>query len=172
MEKRPFTIGYYFSSVNRLLTKPRDFFKEMPADGDFNRPLGVLLVSSLLFAFAGLSYGSASNPLLMGAVYFANAVGMTIIAAGLGYMTMVMLIGKKTGFRGFFRIYAMASGVTLLAAWVPFFLMITEPWKWWLIGIGMTRSLNFSVKQALGVIVISIGVMILLFRSILPMIAA
>lgn len=166
-----FTIGYYFTAVNRMLASPRGYFSQMPAEADLGRPLGVLLVSSLLFAAASLTYGAGDRPLVMGAVYFVNAAGMTLIAAALGYMAMVMIMGRKASFARLFRVYALAAGVTLLAAWVPFFLMMTEPWKWWLIGVGMTRSLGFSRRQALMVIAVSAGTMILLFRSLLPLLA-
>ena len=131
--------------------------------------MGFLLVSSVIFAIVSLFNNAYINPLLMIGIFFVNAVGMVFIMASLGYMIMVMTIGKQITFPGFLSIYAFSSGVTLLAAWIPSFVIITEPWKWWLIWTGMTRACNFTKKQTIMIITLSIGVLILLFYSVLPL---
>ena len=100
-----------------------------------------------------------------------NAIGMVLIAAALGYLVMALTIGKQVSFTRFFSVYAFSSGVTLLASWIPFFIWITEPWKWWLIGTGMVKGCGFSLSQALVIIGVSISVMFLLFWSVLPLVA-
>ena len=100
---------------------------------------------------------------MMGGIFFINAVGMVLITASLGYMVMIMTLGKRATFIRFFSIYAFSSGVTLLASWLPFFLIITEPWKWWLIGIGMMKCWGFTRGQAIMVILLSLGILILFF---------
>jgi hypothetical protein len=111
-----------------------------------------------------------SNPIYLGGIFFINAVGMVLIASGLGYMAMVMFLGRAVSFKRLFSIYAFSSGITLLAAWIPFFIWFTEPWKWWLIGTGMARSCGFRSWQIIMIIGLSIGIMILLFRIALPVV--
>jgi len=163
-----FTLQFYFRTLTKILRGPRRFFNELPQDLGLKQPLGFLIVSSLFFAGASLVRGMPPNPVVLGIIFFTNAMGMAFIAAGLGYMVMTAMMGKKVTFTRFFGIYALSSGVTLLASWAPFFVYLTEPWKWWLIGTGMLRSCGFRITQALIIIGGSIGIMILFFWSVLP----
>jgi hypothetical protein len=165
-----FSMGFYFHTLTRLLEQPRRFFMELGEDFGWKRPLGFLLVSSLFFAGAGLVSAMPDRPVLFGGIFFVNAVGMALIAALAGYGVMVMFMGKRVTFARFFSIYALSSGVTLLAAWIPFFIWLTEPWKWWLIATGMTRGLGFSWWHTLVTIGISVTVIFLFFWSVWPVV--
>jgi len=167
-----FSIGFYLRTVTRLLSEPKKFFSECANEATFNQSMGFLLVSSLFFTAASLMSNMFIKPFVMGAIFFVNAVSMVFIAAAFGYVVMTMLMGKKVTFVRFFSIYAFASGITLLASWVPFFMYLTEPWKWWLIGTGMTRGFGFRLSQALAIIGVSVGVIFLLFWSVLPIITS
>jgi len=154
-----------------ILSKPRNFFSDLPSNVGVKGPLGFLIGSSFFYAIAGVVSSMPSKPIILGGIFFLNAVGMTIIASGLGYMVMVMFMGKRVPFSLFFSVYAFSSGVTLLAAWLPFFVWLTEPWKWWLIWTGMTKGLGFKWTQAVLIIGISVGMMILFFWSVLPLVS-
>jgi len=166
-----FSLGFYFQALTKMLGKPRIFFSELPRDAGLKRPLYFLFVSSLFFAGASLMSNRPPNPVIMGGIFFINAMGMVFIAAGIGYLVMTMIMGRQVTFTRFFSIYALSFGVTLLASWLPFFMWLTEPWKWWLIGTGMVKGCGFSLSQAFVIIGISMGVMFLLFWSVLPLIA-
>ena len=166
-----FTFRFYFQVITKLLGAPRKFFDELPVDIGLKRSLGVLLVSSVIFSGASLVSRMPPKPMLWGGVFFINALGMAVIAAGIGFMVMIMIMGKRVTFTRFFSLYALSAGVTLLASWVPYFLWITEPWKWWLIGTGMTRGFGFRRTQAGLIIGVSIGCMVLFFWSVLPLVS-
>jgi hypothetical protein len=112
------------------------------------------------------------NPLVMGGVFFINAMGMTFIAASIGFMVMIAIMGRRVTFARFFSIYALSAGVTLLASWLPFFIWLTEPWKWWLIGTGMVKGFGFGRVQVLVIIGVSVGLMFFFFWWVLPMTAS
>ena len=169
VESEKFTLGFYVHTLTEMLGHPHRFFSEWVADAGFKKPLGFLLLSSLISTGASLVCNSPAYPAMFGTVFFVNAVGMAFIAAGLGYLMMIMMMGRRVTFIRLFSIYALSSGVTLLAAWVPFFLWLTEPWKWWLIGTGMTRSCGFRWVHALLIIGLSIGIMVLCFQFALPL---
>ncbi|MCJ7540908.1 MAG: YIP1 family protein [Desulfobacterales bacterium] len=171
LQTENFSLGFYFHALTKLLGEPRKFFSELPRDAGLKRPLGFLCVSSLFFAGASLMSNQPPNPVIMGGVFFINAMGMTVIAAGIGYMAMTMIMGRQVTFTRFFSIYALSAGVTLLASWLPFFIWLTEPWKWWLIGTGMVKGCGFKLIQVLVIIGVSMGVMFLLFWSVLPVIS-
>ena len=169
-ETEKFTFRFYFSTLNKVLEKPRKFFSKLPQETGLKKSLAFLSVSSLFFAVACTVSGMCPNPFVTGSIFFINAIGMVFISAGLGYMAMTMIMGKNVTFARFFSIYAFSSGVTLLASWIPFFIWLTEPWKWWLIGTGLTKACGFSWKQACLVIGVSIVILVLFFRSLIPVI--
>ncbi len=165
-----FTAGYYFGTLTRVLGQPKTFFRQLPAETGFVQPAGFLMVSSAFFTGACLLTQSFDRPLLTGGIFFVNAVGMTFIAAALGYLSMSMIAGRKADFARIFSVYAFSTGITLLATWIPLFIWLTEPWKWILIGSGLTISCGLKWTQSLMVIGMSIGIMILFFSALLPLI--
>lgn len=167
-----FSLGFYFTALTGMLKEPRIFFGKLNQDMGMGigQSLGFLTVSSLFFSTVGLINNMPPNPLIVAGILFTNAIGMTCIAAGLGYMVMVMIMGKQVSFTRLFAIYALANGVTLLASWMPFFICLTEPWKWWLIGTGMTRGCGFKWTQATIVIALSIITIVVFFISVLPVV--
>lgn len=167
-----FSIGFYCQSLAKALATPVSFFRDLPEDMGCSQSLGFLVVSSVFFAAASLTTRDFDAPMISSGIFFINAVGMTIIAAGLGYITMTMFWGRKVTFRRFFSVYAIASGVTLLASWIPLFIFITEPWKWLMIGIGLTQTVGLKWLHSVLIIVLSIGMMVLFFWSLLPLISA
>jgi len=166
-----FSIGFYFKTLTRLLGKPRRFFTELPPEPGFKNPVGFLVVSSLLFAGASLLKGGYDQPVLMAAILLVNAMGMALIASSLGYLVVLLTMGRCRTFSRFFSIYAFASGVTLLAAWIPNFIWLTEPWKWWLIAVGLVHGCGFTWKQSLMVTTISFCLLVSIFWLLIPNIA-
>lgn len=163
------TLGFYFKTLRRIFEKPNSFFTELPEYISLKQPLFFLGISGLLFSiFSVISRMPIKQPIVWGGIFFLNAVGMTFIASGTGYMIMIMIMGRQNsvGFNKFFSIYAFATGLTLLASWAPFFIYLTEPWKWWLIGSGMIKNFGFQLKQVIIIIGISILVITLFFLSL------
>jgi hypothetical protein len=158
-----FSIGYYFKTLTRILGKPRDFFAELPPEPGFIKPVGFLVLSSLFFTGASLIANTYTQTALMAAILFVNAVGMALIASSLGYLVLILTMGRCQPFTRFFSIYAYASGVTLLASWIPNFIWLTEPWKWWLIAVGLVYGCKFSWKQSLIVTAVSFSLLVFIF---------
>jgi hypothetical protein len=164
-----FSFGFYFQTLTGLLSSPRHFFANLPVKVGYARSLGFLLVSSLFFTGASLTHIQGQR-FLMASILFVNAVAMPLIAAGVGFMITTMTFSKRSGFERFFAVYAFSAGVTLLVAWIPLFLWISEPWKWLLTGIGLVKGCGLRWFQALVVIGFSILVLILFFWSLGPVI--
>ena len=164
-----FTFGFYFQSLTRILGSPRQFFSELPENVGFGKPFGFLLISGLFFTGASLTC-IHEKTVLMAGILLINAVGMPLIAAGIGFTAMTMTIGKRVAFTRLFAVYAFAVGVTLLASWIPLFVWLTEPWKWLLIATGMVKGCGFKWMQAFLIIGLSIFVLVLFFWSLGPVI--
>lgn len=163
-----FSLGFYLSAVTRIMGSPREFFANFGPVSGWGYSLPFLLLSSAIFTGARLM-GTVDRPLLWAAILMVNAVGMVFLASAAGYLTLVMTAGRTVGYGRFFGVYAYATGVALLASWVPFFLFIAEPWKWWMIGVGMTRGLGLRPFRAFLVILLSVAVLVLFFVSLRPM---
>jgi hypothetical protein len=95
---------------------------------------------------------------------------MCFISAILGFTAMTMTLGRRVRFPRLFSVYAYSASVTLLAAWIPLFIWITEPWKWLLIGLGLVKGCGLRWFQALMVVGISIFVLVIFFWSLGPVI--
>lgn len=149
-------IRYYLQMVIKVLKGPRLFFDTHAVELRMTRPIGALAISSAVFVVARLLRQLPADPLTCGGVLFINAMGMVLITSLAGYAVMRITMGNCVPFPSFFSIYALSSSAVLLIAWIPMGAWLTEPYKWWLIGTGMTRSLGFSKGNAFLVILASI----------------
>ena len=162
-------LSFYFTTLTRSLSAPRHFFSQLPRDMGIGKPCGYLLISSFIFSAASVLMTMTNSPLLFG-LLLVNALGMTCIAAGLGYVLIYVLRGgRNISFHQVLSIYAISSGTTLLAAWIPYFLILTEPWKWWLISTGLIKTCRLSLIQAVLVIGLSVGMIVWFFQIVLPL---
>ncbi len=163
---------FYLSTLIALLKEPGSYFQALPQTMGVKKPLGFLVISGLISTLAALAANGSTRPVMEGGIYFLNATGMAMVAAGFGFMIMTMFMKQRVGFSRFFSIYALAAGTTVLVAWLPWCVWMAEPWKWWLIGTGMTRNFGFRPWHAAGLILSSILVMVIFFYSFLPVINA
>ena len=165
-----FSLKYYVQTVFGIMGHPRRFFSELPPSCGMSQALGFLVLSAVFFSTASQMHTNLENFLVVGGIHMVNAVGMVFIMAGLGYVVMMLSIGKKVRFTRLFSIYALSAGVTLLVSWVPYVVVFTEPWKWLLIGTGITKGCGLTLKEALLIMTVSLAIWILFFWSLLPII--
>jgi len=164
-----FTFGFYFQALTKMLSSPSRFFGGLPDETGFRQPLGFLIVSGLFFAGASLTTIS-ENQILIGGIFLVNAVAMPFVTAGISFMVITMSMGKRITFAMLFSVYAYATGVTLLASWIPLFVWLTEPWKWLLLIIGLVKGCGFRWMQAILVVAVSVFIVVLFFWSLGPVI--
>lgn len=165
-----FSAKFYFNVLAGIIKEPRRFFRRMSQDMNILQPLGFIVVSGVLFSIACSVSDRPDNRFIWGSVCFLNAVGMVVLSSCFGYLIMTMMVGKRATFKTFFSVFSFASGATLLVSWMPFFLWITELWKWWLVGTGMTQACGLSHRQAWIIIGLTIAALFLFFKSVLPMV--
>lgn len=163
-------MNFYVQTVYGILGHPRKFFSELPLNIDMIQALFFLVISALFFSAASLMNIRLDTFFLMAGIYLFNAVGMVFIMTALGYLVMILSIGKKVPFARLFSIYALCSGVILLVSWIPYFVVFTEPWKWYLIGTGLTKSCGMRLKEAVVIIGMSLTIWILFYWSLIPII--
>jgi hypothetical protein len=164
-----FTFGFYFQSLTRILGSPKQFFGELPEETGFRKPFGFLLISSLFFTGASLTCIYDSHVLMAG-ILLINAIAMPFVTAGTAFLIMTMTMIKRVSFTRLFAVFAFASGVTMLASWIPLFVWITEPWKWLLITMGMVKACGLRWMQAISIVGCSIFIVLLFFWSLAPVI--
>ena len=132
--------------------------------------MGFLLVSSLFFTVASFTC-FMENHWVLCSIFLVNALVMPFIAAGIAFMLMLLIVGRRIPFERLFAIYAFAAGVTLLVSWIPFSNWLTEPWKWALIGLGMVKGGGLTWRQTILILGLSVVLLILLFRAFFPVAA-
>ena len=165
-----FSMPFYIQAVFSILGRPRKYFGELSPAVGMVPSLIFLVISALFFCAASLATIRQQAVCITGGIYLFNAVGMVFIMAGLSYLVMTLSIGPKVTFARLFSIYALCSGVTLLVSWVPYLVVFTEPWKWYLIGTGLTKGCGLKLKEAMLMIVLSLTVWILFYWSLMPLI--
>ncbi|MFH2092382.1 MAG: YIP1 family protein [Pseudomonadota bacterium] len=157
---------FYAYSLIQVLIEPGAFFKGLADKTTFRKTLGFMVICSVFFAVASLLTGAYSKPVwIMSIIFFVNAAGMIILSSFLGYLAMVMIVGKNIRFSTIFSVYAFSSGVTLFISWLPFFLWLSEPWKWWMIYTGLKNTCKFTGKQAFSILLLSMTIQFFLIYS-------
>jgi hypothetical protein len=164
-----FTIGFYVQTLTGILGSPMRFFGELPEETGFRKPFGFLLTSSLFFTGASLTC-IYDRHVLMAGILLINAIAMPFVTAATAFLVMTMTMIKRVSFTRLFAVFAFASGVTMLASWIPLFVWITEPWKWLLIAMGMVKACGLGWMQAILIVGCSIFIVLLFFWSLAPVI--
>jgi hypothetical protein len=157
---------FYAYALIQLLIEPGLFFRELLEKTRLRRAVEFMVIGCLFYTLASLLTGAYTQPVrIMAPIFFLNAAGMILISSTLGYIAMVMIAGKKARFAVVFSIYAFSSGVTLFLSWLPFLVWVTEPWKWWLISVGLKNTCNLSWKKSIVIMALSIIVLFFLVYS-------
>ncbi|MCF8025914.1 MAG: YIP1 family protein, partial [Desulfobacteraceae bacterium] len=151
----------YAALMRRIITGPREFFRRSADTGNTAMmPVFALGVSGVLYAGASLLTYTCPQPIAALGIFFLNATGTPLLAAGIGFAIARIVFSLQLSFAYVFRIYAYASAVALLLAWTPYLLILAEFWRWWLISVGLINACGLKRWQALLVIGVTIGCMI------------
>ncbi|MFH1122614.1 MAG: hypothetical protein V1758_03030 [Pseudomonadota bacterium] len=164
-----FSFSFYFHALKQILGSPGRFFSELPQGMRLSQPFGFLLVSSLFFTGASLTT-LHGRPWLTAGTLLLNALAMPLVNAGVGFMIIILTLGRRVAIERLFAVYAFSSGAVLLVSWIPLFVYVTEPWKWALVGIGMVKGCGFRWTQTVMVIGLSVLIVVLFFWSLGPVI--
>ena len=159
------TMVSYFQALTRILVCPGNFFKELSHEADFIRPLGCLLISGLFFIGAS-AIQITENVISMTGILFLNAVFMPVITAWVSYVIIRLYRVKGVSFAGILSVYAYSTSITLMISWIPLFFLITEPWKWTLVFLGLTKGCGLRTIEAVIVIGITVFILISFFWSL------
>mgnify|MGYP006987906668 CR=1 FL=1 len=114
----------------------------------------------------------AEHRIILAGVILLNALVMPIAGAAGAFLILHMILGKRRSLELLFSVYAYATGVTLLASWIPLFAWITEPWKWCLIALGLVRTAGLNWPRALIALAGSLLLVALFFGSLSPALLA
>ncbi|BBO80396.1 hypothetical protein [Desulfosarcina ovata] len=159
----------YVRTLTALLTRPGTFFANGFAAISMGQATAILIVSGLFFAVSGTFMAPGTASVSMGVIWFVNAIGMVAIATAIGYVALATTAGRRYAFSRLWRIFSLSSGTVLLIAWVPSAFLLTEPWKWWLIGTGMVKGLGMSKLRAVITVLFTFGATVMLIYWLLPL---
>jgi hypothetical protein len=159
-------------TILQLLTAPGTFFENRRDRLVSPASLVFLVISTLLFTVASLVFQQSPKPLVTSAILIGNALGMVLILSFISYMVMILSMGQKASYRQVLSVFAYASGTSFMIAWIPHMLIVSEPWRWYLIGIGLTRGCGLKWMGSIWIMICSITITTIFFRSILPLLQA
>ena len=151
-----FGFATYVHIISDITLQPKVFFQNKLLFKSWKTPLSVLMISGLIFSISSVVASMSKTPLMMGLVYFTNAVGMVFITSGMGYVLLRLFMKTKVSYQRVFAIYAYASSAVLILSWLPYMIWVTEPWRWWMIGCGLVKNFGFTIKGALAIVLLSI----------------
>lgn len=161
---------HYARMVTRLLTEPGRFFSESTEKAEAGESFVFLFMASSLYTLGVYAVSGSSIPVKTLSAFFINTFGMCLVAMLVGHITLLTFFRKRQNFSKLIIIYASSFGVTSLVSWVPYFLWFTEPWKWSLIGIGLTRCCGLKWYQAVLAVLMTLLIISGVFLSLYSMI--
>ena len=161
---------HYVDTLVALLTRPGIFYATRFKQVTPFQSLVILTLSCIFFSIAGALCRPGSAPLTMGLILFINAVGMVIMGSTACYLVLVTTAYRRYSFGQLLSIFSLSSGAVLFIAWVPSAFILTEPWKWWLIGIGMVKGLGMSKTRAAITVMFTFAAVVVLIYSLLPIV--
>lgn len=147
----------------QLVRAPGRFFAGGRATSGLKGPLAMFVAAGLVSSAAGLMLNRPANALLAAVLFWVNAFGMTVIAAGIGYWVMSFCIGRRLSFGGFLGIHFCASAAAFSVAWIPAMLWPAEAWRWYLVAAGLINGAGLTRVQAFSIVLISLVVLSVLF---------
>lgn len=153
----------YVKVLSKIVKDPKSFYREKAGEKSIGKPAGVLVLSGLFFTAASVIIAMPQRALMLAVILFVNAVGMVLITAGIGYVVIALTQKRKVPYKELFGVYAYASGAVLTLAWMPFMIWIAEPWRWWLIGCGLTNKCGLGLKTSILIITLSLIILLLIF---------
>jgi hypothetical protein len=163
-----FGATFYAETLIALLTRPAMFFANRFAKVSTSQAAGILIVSGLFFAATGSLLNPASASLTTGLILFINAIGMVAMGSVIGYLALFVTADRRYPFSHLFNVFSLSSGAVLLIAWVPSAFLLTEPWKWWLIGTGMVNGLGMTKTRAVIIVLFTFSATVIVVYSLLP----
>ena len=165
-----FTIMFLTKSAGRPLTAPGRFFSREGKRAHWAHALGLVTISAFLAAGAALLVNKPGSPWFGTGLFIFNAMGIVLISTVSGFLTMRLFPEARIPFGQLFSVYAFSGTWPIVLSWIPGVSLATEVWRWWLIGIGLTRGGGLSWRQALAIIAGSVG-LTMLFLSALIMLS-
>ena len=161
---------FYVNTLIALLTRPGMFYATRFGQVTTSQSLAILTVSGLFFAATGALLRPDSSPLTVGLILFINAIGMAAMGSAACYLALVTTADRRYSFKQLLSIFSLSSGAVLLIAWVPSAFLLTEPWKWWLIGTGMVKGLGMSRARAVVTVLLTFAGMVALIYALFPIV--
>ena len=159
------TMVSYFQALTRILVYPGNFFKELSNEANFIQPFGCLIISGLFFAGASATL-IHENVISMIGILLLNAILMPVITALMSFVIIRIIGVKGVDFTRIFSVYAYSTSITLMISWIPLFPLITEPWRWTLVFLGLTKGCRLRTIEAFIAMGITVSILIFFFWAL------
>ena len=151
-------ISFYKDTV-KIVLHPRDFYETMTGEKDQRAAVIFLCICAGIYSIAATFFALENH-----ATYFflmlANGMLYPVVTAASLHLVLWASGSTKSGFSTTFRIVAYAN-VVLLLAWIPGLAPFAEIFKYYLVGMGLIKTVEISWIKAVAVILGTLGILLL-----------
>jgi len=159
-------------ALSGLTMSPRRWFAESFPVVTPHEATAMLLLAGLFHAAVGALPLSGTGTLVRAGILMANALGMTVLHAGMAWLVSRVVGEPRMRFASIWKVFAIGASPTLLIAWIPFTFFFTEPWRWVLVALGMIYGLGMGRLRTALVLLIAGSLTTLLMLSILRLVGS
>ena len=135
-----------FRAFMDMMVRPGKFFEGLDSENGYGPALLFLFSVCVFFSVLASLFVMRDKP-LFALIFFLNAFAMPFVTAFVLYLVAMLLCKDTFTYQTLFAVTAYAN-VALLAAWIPGLAWMTGIWKFYLIGLGMTRTGRISGLKA------------------------
>ncbi|RLB07652.1 MAG: hypothetical protein DRG50_02105 [Deltaproteobacteria bacterium] len=152
-------INSFVGVAKTVLTRPSDFYQNMPTTGGFSQPVTFLAiclgVSGILAAII-----MGGNPFIF-FKFLLIGLAFSFVGAGVLHFIAQKFFAGRGEYEGTYRVVAYAGAVDLLA-WIPFLGVLAGLYGFYLQVVGLERVQGITKGQAFLTILISLAIYLIL----------
>lgn len=153
-------INSFIGVAKTVLTKPKDFYQNMPTTGGFSPSVSFLAVC---LGVSGIlaSIITGGNPIVFLKFLIVGLV-FSFIGAGMLHFIAQKLFFGQGEYEGTYRVVAYAGAVDLLI-WIPFVGILAALYGLYLQVVGLEKVHEITIGQALVTVLITLAIYLILF---------
>ncbi len=163
-------IREYIETIVAIIRSPAKHFESVASETGSRRALLFLMISGIFYCSVSMTY-FFENSLMMGIIMMVNAIMMPALGAVFTFSLLGMTTQKRVPYGRVFNIYAYASGAVMVISWIPGLVMIMEPLRAILVGIGLVKVFGLGKIKAALLVLITAVLLLMFFWTAAPLVA-
>ncbi len=160
-------IREYMDTLFAIMRSPVKYFESVADESGSRRALFFLMISGIFYCSVSMTY-FFENSLIMGVIMMANAIFMPALAAAFTFCIISMSTCSRVPYGKVFNVYAYAGGALMVISWIPGLVMVMEPVRAVLVGIGLVKACGLGKMQAALLVILTAVLLLIFFWTAAP----